>query len=179
MFRADDKVGGYQPLEEDNGDRFDADVIEIGDEEDDVLVMENDDDTSTSLPPPPTLPSFPAPQPAKRKSTGTRRPPKKPKDTTLYRHFLITELDGGGVSYECIHCDFYNKSRLVTFNATKGRLHIVNECPGAGVDEETKQHLLRGSQTGPLRLLMICVTMQCLKHHTKPCRLHMHWAWLT
>ena len=71
-------------------------------------------------------------------------PPKKRRDSTLYKHFTIIDLESGGVSVTCNHCHKFNKRGLQKFNPSHGRGHLVNQCKGVG--KETKRQLLKGSQ---------------------------------
>jgi hypothetical protein len=72
--------------------------------------------------------------------------PKKKKDDEFYRHFTIVDLDGGNVSVTCNHCPKYSKPCISKFNASHGRTHLINVCPG--IDMDTKRRLSNGSQAG-------------------------------
>ena len=77
------------------------------------------------------------------------RVPRKSKDRALFSHFSITPLPGGCVSIACHHYEEYNKQKVKTFNPTKGRAHIVNQCKGIGVD--VKRQLIQGTQAAKRR----------------------------
>ena len=79
---------------------------------------------------------------AKRKGNGAS---KKKKDEDVRSHFVIIPLEGGRfVSIACRRCPAYNKPCIQTFNATKARTHLVNDCSGISID--TKRRLLQGTQ---------------------------------
>lgn len=90
----------------------------------------------------PTYPAFKSS--VSKKIIKTHTFSKKPKDKNLHKHFIIKPLPDGGVSVECIHCIKFTKPRLVRFNPTIARCHLVNDCKG--IDNETKLQLHRGSQ---------------------------------
>ena len=81
---------------------------------------------------------------------------KKPIDAVLRSHFVVTPLDGGGVSVTCRHCRFFNKPFLSKFNATKGRTHLVSECPG--IDDKAKHEVRMGSQAMKKQALMLALS---------------------
>ena len=80
---------------------------------------------------------------------------KKPIDAVLRSRFIVTPLDGGGVSVTCRHCRFFNKPFLSKFNATKGRTHLVSDCPG--IDDNAKHEVRKGSQAMKKQAAMLAL----------------------
>lgn len=83
--------------------------------------------------------------PSSLNKKGKAGPPKKKRDKNLYCHFTIDNLPCGGVTVRCNHCEEWTKPYLEKFNATKGRLYLVNKC--GGITQELRHELVNGSQT--------------------------------
>ena len=84
------------------------------------------------------------------------RPPTKKRDIFLYSHFTITKIGNGCISAVCNKCPYWNKPQLSSFNATKARLHLVNECPG--VNQAVRKKLVNGSQVTRTTNKLFCLT---------------------
>ena len=105
--------GDYRPpqAEEDEGAEGDPTPSDLSEDDIEVIELRSSRAVSSAASSATAATSTTATYSTKATSKKTR-PPRKRKDPELYRHFVISQLVGGGVSVSCTHCNRFNKPYL-------------------------------------------------------------------